>query len=548
VVAAVTGYRQPVKNAVAGTAAVLLLAAAGCGTPNGQDAHGGAAPSASASAASDIPPPLVPAMDLPPDAVDNAVAQLDGIAEDLMKSSRIPGLAVAVVHGGKTVYAKGFGVKDIRNGDSPGNRVDPDTVFQLASLSKSLASTVVAHQVGENTIGWDTPLVSALPWFALSDPAVTHMVSIGDMLSHRSGLPDHAGDQLEDLGFDRRDVLQRLRQLPLDPFRISYAYTNFGFTAASEAVAVTAGRSWEDLAEDVLYRPLGMSSTSSRFADYEARADKAVGHIHVDGTYQPLYERNPDPQAPAGGASSSVNDMTHWLTMMLANGKYQDRQIIDPKALLPALTPQVVSSPPSEPAMRTGFYGFGFNVGTTSAARTQLSHSGAFELGAGTNFVIIPSVDVAIVALTNATPSGIPETLTAEFADLVQFGKVREDWRGLYQDAFAEMGAPVGALVGKTPPAHPAPAPPAQSLVGSYANDYWGPARVTETDGKLGLALGPRGDVWPLTHWDGKVFTFGFVSENSPPGSISKATFDGVGGNTLTLEYFDTEGKGTFVR
>ena len=120
-------------------------------------------------------------------------------------------------------------------------------MFQLASLSKPLGATVVAHQVGENAIGWDTPIVSKLPWFALSDPAVTQMVSVGDMFSHRSGLPDHAGDMLEDLGYDRRYVLERLRQLPLDPFRISYAYTNFGLTAGAEAVAVGAGKSWEDL-------------------------------------------------------------------------------------------------------------------------------------------------------------------------------------------------------------------------------------------------------------------------------------------------------------
>ena len=106
----------------------------------------------------------------------------------------------------------------------------------------------------------------------------------------------------------------------------------------------------------------------------------------------------------------------------------------------------------------------------------QLSHSGAFDLGAATNFVIIPSADVAIVALTNATPSGIPETLTAEFADLVQFGEVREDWRTLYADAFADMDKPVGSLVGKTPPANPAPASRRAAYVGSYANDYWGPA------------------------------------------------------------------------
>lgn len=526
-------------TALAARAAIVALVAAlaACSSTASQEP---------AKTLSDQPPPLVPAVALPDNAVEDAVAKLDGIAEELMKSSGIPGMAVAVVHGGKTVYTKGFGVKDVnRPADDPANKVDPDTVFQLASVSKPIGSTVVAHQVGQNAISWNTPVTDKLPWFALSDPVVTKMVTVGDLYSHRSGLPDHAGDQLEDLGYDRRYVLERLRQLPLAPFRISYAYTNFGLTAAAEAVAVASGKSWEDLSEEVLYRPLGMTSTSSTFADYEARGDKALGHIRIDGSYKPLYQRDADPEAPAGGVSSSVNDVTHWLTMMLADGKYNGQQIVDPAALLPAVSPQIVSSPPSEPAMRAGFYGYGFNVGTTSAARVHLSHSGAFDLGAATNFVIIPSADVAIVALTNATPTGIPETLTAEFADLVQFGEVREDWRKLYAQAFADMDKPFGSLAGKAPPANPAPPKPLAGYAGSYRNDYWGPAVVAESGGKLTLSMGPRPDTVELTHWDGDVFTFTFPSENFPPGSISKATF---AGDKLTLEYYDEDKMGTFFR
>jgi hypothetical protein len=173
-----------------------------------------------------------------------------------------------------------------------------------------------------------------------------------------------------------------------------------------------------------------------------------------------------------------------------------------------------------------------------------LSHSGGFELGAGTNLVILPSADVAIVALTNATPSGVPEALNAEFADLVQFGEVREEWYKLYSDIFKQMEQPMGSLVGQKPPANPAPAEPLASYVGTYNNDYWGAARVTEKDGKLHLAVGTKLDV-PLDHWDGNVFTYSWVSENSPPGTISKATFDG---NKLTLEYYDTFKKGTFTK
>ncbi|MDF2824769.1 MAG: beta-lactamase, partial [Mycobacterium sp.] len=208
----------------AGIVIAAVVAVAGCGTAT-EPAETSAPPSSTPTAAAQLPPPLVPAMPLPDNAVDNAVSKLDGMVDELMSSSGLPGIAVAVVHGGKTVYAKGFGVKDNRGGDDPANRVDPDTVFQLASLSKSLSASVVAHQVTEKAISWDTPIVEKLPWFALSAPAVTGMVTVGDMFSHRSGLPDHAGDELVDLGYDRRQVLERLRDLPLDPFRTSYAYT-----------------------------------------------------------------------------------------------------------------------------------------------------------------------------------------------------------------------------------------------------------------------------------------------------------------------------------
>lgn len=504
-------------------------------------ACGGATTGPVASPGTDDPPQLAVAVPLPDNAVDNAVAKLDELAADLMASSGIPGMAVAVVHGGKTLYAKGFGVRDTRAPD----KVDPDTVFQLASLSKPVAATVVAHQVGIRDLTWDAPIAAHLPWFALSDPAVTGMLTVADLFAHRSGLPDHAGDLLEDLGYDRRAVLERLRRLPLAPFRTSYAYTNFGVTAAAEAVAVAAGRSWEDLSEEVLYRPLGMTSTSSRFADYESRSNRAVGHVLIDGHYEPRYTRDADAQSPAGGVSASLSDMTHWLTMMLGAGSYNGTQIVEPSALLPALTPQMVSSPPSEPAMRSGFYGYGFNIDTSAAARMQFSHSGAFDLGTATNFVMIPSADVAIVVLTNSAPVGVPETLTAEFCDLVQFGRVREDWRKLYAGAFAGMDRPFGTLAGQQPPADSAPPRPLQSYAGVYQNDYWGSATVSVDGDALTVSLGPRPNQYPLRHWDGEVFTFSPASENAPPGSVSRATF---AGDRLTLEYFDQDKMGTFTR
>jgi CubicO group peptidase (beta-lactamase class C family) len=521
----------------AATAAVVaLLALAGCAPA--QPVSGPPPPAGT-------PPNEVSGLAIPAGRIDEAIAKVDGLVTDLMKSTAIPGMAVAIVRGGKTVYAKGFGVRDASKGDRQDNKVGADTVFQLASLSKSVGATVVAHEVSQNVINWDSPVVSKLPWFALGDPYVTGHVTVADLYAHRSGLPDHAGDKLEDLGYDRRQTLERLKYLPLASFRNSYAYTNFGVTAAAEAVAAAAGKPWEDLSDEVLYRPLGMAATSSRFADFIARPDHAVNHVKVGDKWEPRFQRDPDPQTPAGGVSSSVNDMARWLIMLLGNGTYHGQRVASPEALLPATTAQVVSVPATTPKARSGFYGYGFNVSVTSSGRTEYSHSGAFALGAATNFVVMPSEDVGIVALTNAAPFGAPETLTAEFMDLLQYGQIRENWADLYRQAIGWMNNPEGSLVGKQPPPSPAPAKALSDYAGVYANDYWGPAVVAERDGALQLSLGPNNRTFTLAHWDGDTFTFTVTDENAPPGTISKASFNG---NTLNLEYFDTEKLGTFTR
>jgi hypothetical protein len=118
------------------------------------------------------------------------------------------------VRGDQKVYAKGFGTRHVGT-QSP---VDADTVFQLASVSKSLGGTLVAQQVGLGRVQWDTRLRSVLPWFALSDARASDEVTIADMYSHRSGLPLHAGDRLEDMGYDRRrfraSALSAARSVP----------------------------------------------------------------------------------------------------------------------------------------------------------------------------------------------------------------------------------------------------------------------------------------------------------------------------------------------
>jgi len=497
--------------------------------------------------AEDIPPPpFISAIAISDAQIDAAVAQLDGLADTLMKQTGIPGMAVAAVKDGKTVYAKGFGIRRVGAPD----KVDANTVFQLASLSKAVAGTVVAHEVGAGTVSWETPVIKHLPWFRLKDQWVSEHATIADLMSHRSGLPDHGGDNLEDIGFDRREVLERLRLLTLDPFRISYAYTNFGFAAGAEAVAAAAGKDWATLSEDALYKPLGMSSTSSRFADFDRRANQAVNHVPVNGNFAHKYQREPDAQSPAGGVSSSVNDMARWMAMVLQNGSYEGKPVIDAKALLPAISAQMISSPSPAAAARPGFYGFGFNVSINPAGRVQLSHSGAFSSGAATAFTMLPSAGVGIIVLTNAWPLGAPEALAAEFTDLVQFGKIERDWLAAYGPRVAAVNRPTGSLIGKERPSNPAPAATLSDYVGTYGNDYYGNLDIVRSGEGLAVRLGPAAKQYALAHWDGDAFTFEPSSENETDGSISLATFkkQAASFGAVTIEYLDGSGLGTFAR
>lgn len=101
-----------------------------------------------------------------------------------------------------------LGIRPARCAQRRAERVDADTVFQLASVSKPLGATVVACAVHAGTVAWDAPVVNYLPGFALLDPYVTRHVTLEALYAHRSGLPDHVGDKLEDLG-NPGDVVRR---------------------------------------------------------------------------------------------------------------------------------------------------------------------------------------------------------------------------------------------------------------------------------------------------------------------------------------------------
>jgi CubicO group peptidase (beta-lactamase class C family) len=490
-----------------------------------------------------------PAQESSPPRLRAALAELDRLAAQALQRSGVPGMAIAVVHEDAVVYLKGFGVREAGTDLA----VDADTVFQLASVSKPVASTVVAALVGDGVVTWDDPIVQHDPAFQMYDPWVTREVTLRDMFAHRSGLPEHAGDLLEDIGYDRADVLHRLRyQRPDSSFRAHYAYTNFGLTAAAVAAARAAGRSWEDLSAERLYGPLGMTATSSRFADYQAAPNRARTHVLVDGRYDARYVRQPDAQSPAGGVSSTVRDMARWLRLHLAGGRLDGQQVVAAAALAETYRPEIVSGPLRDPATdRASFYGLGWNVGYDAHGRVYLNHSGGFELGAATFVGLVPTAQLGIVVLTTAAPIGMPEAIGRSFLDLALDGAIERDWFPLFAQAFAAINEPrYGLSVDySSPPAEPSPPLSLEAYVGTYDNDLFGPIEVAAEAGGLELRLGPQLTRSPLRHWDRDVFTYQPVGENAAgPSGVTFPVGPNQVARSVLIENLDVDGQGTFTR
>lgn len=463
--------------------------------------------------------------------VGQAIARLHDLMPLWLQRTGVPGAAVAVVYQGKVSHAAGYGLRRI---DAP-ERVDADTVFQLASLSKPIGATVMAAHMGKQTgLSWDTPIQQLLPDFSLaySDASLNARLSLGDLYAHRSGLPDHVGDTLEDLGYTRSEILQRLRFAALHPYG-QYDYTNFGLTAAAQAMSQAQGQDWADLCASSLYQAIGMQRSSSRFSDFAAQPNRAWGHRQtaVDevsyGAFPSAYfvqqpPRQPDAQSPAGGVSSCANDLARWMALVLAGGRWQGQQIIDAPALQAALS-----------ARPGGNYGYGFNIGADPYGHASISHSGAFILGAATAFILWPQAQLGIAVLTNAQPRGLAEAVALRFGQYAwgetSPDQLAQDWLPAMQEKMRDLYRPQGQFAKQAAPSVPIPAQNLHAYVGSYANDYWGAAQIALQPSGSGQALELRLGATPvpylLQHWDGDTFTFAPQGESFAPNSVSALQF-----------------------
>jgi CubicO group peptidase (beta-lactamase class C family) len=355
----------------------------------------------------------------------------------------------------------------------------------------------------------------------------------------------------------RPEALYKIRLVPLEGvFRKTYQYSNFGLTEGALAATRHLGESWEQVAEDLLYSKLGMTRTSSRFSDYNNRSNRSALHyLSDDGVFRSRYVRDADAESPAGRVNSSARDLAQWLRLQLAGGAFNGQQVVDRTALMETHTPQVCRNPeqnsPNGPVCPgNSYYGLGWNVDYRASGETQLSHSGAFMLGAATAVYMIPNKQIGILVLTNGSPVGLPEAIALNFLDFFEYGAARKDYLAILQQDY--LGLRQGVLSSskdyskEKPPSNPSPGGATSSFVGTYTNPYYGKVEIEEQQGKLILRLPPLGAYYELSHWDGNIYTYYIANEVS--GAARRGVCFSGDGNEVTVENLEFEYSNVFKR
>lgn len=285
---------------------------------------------------------------------DNVQSFFDAAIAVQTKDHHIAGAVVSVVYQGEVLYKAGYGFADIEH-RIPAN---PDeSLFRIASITKPFVWTAIMQLHEQGRLDVDDDVNDYLKVFTL--PATfPEPVRIRHLLTHTAGFEDQA------IGMNARTIeeVKKLENYLLSnmpqrvrPPGIHASYSNWGTTLAGYIIEQVTGQSWDDYVDDHILMPLDMTSTNTHPVLKEAFANRlAKSYSYSSGRFiAKPYEAMND--APAGVMSTTASDMSHFMIMHLANGKYKARQLLKPE------TARLMQSPLFEahrslPAMLHGFY------------------------------------------------------------------------------------------------------------------------------------------------------------------------------------------------
>jgi CubicO group peptidase (beta-lactamase class C family) len=330
--------------------------------------------------------------------------QIDRLTKRVMKEFSVPGIAVAVIKDDAAVHMKGYGVRSI----ATRQKTDEHTLFAIASNTKAFTTAALGILIDEGKLTWDTKVIDIIPEFRLYNSYVTEDFIIKDLLTHRSGLGEGAGDLMmwpDSAMFTVADIIHNLRYLKqASPFRTRYDYDNLLYVVAGEVVAKVSGMRWEEFVETRIMGPLGMTGSASSFKGLKERSNIIDAHVPVEGSLQVVPKQENRLHNSSGGIYSNISDLSKWVVMQMNHGRYGpnlENRIFSEEVHREMWTPQTIKPVRSGGPYKTNFsaYGLGWDL-TDINGYLQVSHTGD-HTGIVTRVTMLPELKLGIIVLTN---------------------------------------------------------------------------------------------------------------------------------------------------
>ncbi|MCK5576807.1 MAG: beta-lactamase family protein [Dehalococcoidales bacterium] len=337
--------------------------------------------------------------------------KIDEYIQQQMEYGDIPGLSVAIVQHGEILYLKGFGVTSLSN-PSP---VTPQTVFDLASISKSFTALGVMLLANEGLIDLDTTVQHYLADFQPDDPRASQ-ITVRQLLNQTSGLPGTFSEPL--IYYQGSDAMRKMLaavnrvHLNQEP-GLSFEYANINYAILGALVERLSGVTFEDYMQQEVFTPMGMTSTTL-YPEEAAKLERADGHQPMFGQVVARnipYFRS---ASPVGWVMSSAEDMVRWLTMLLNKGGIDQRQIF-PAAVISEMQTPAATFVENDQVLS---YGIGLYIKQEPDLTPIIWHGGDTP-NFLSDMLLIPDQQFGVVVLTNSQATTIGHNIAPGVANLI---------------------------------------------------------------------------------------------------------------------------------
>ncbi|HEX2978715.1 MAG TPA: serine hydrolase domain-containing protein [Anaerolineaceae bacterium] len=249
---------------------------------------------------------------------------VDAYINETMRALSIKGVALSIVKGDQIIYMQGYGIANAQ-----GDPATPQTPWPMGSVTKSFTALAIRQLVVEKKVDLDAPVQTYLPEFQLADPAAASAITIRHLIDHTSGISKLEGEAPY-LNSPTNTFAENLVRLA--EFKPAYLpgqheeYCNWNYVLLAQVVSRVSGQTYVDYVREHIFTPLGMSR--STFADYHSIPQVATGNLISYGISVPYDEKYYPVMAGASLLTSTSEDMAHYLSLALGEGRYLDQSLL----------------------------------------------------------------------------------------------------------------------------------------------------------------------------------------------------------------------------